>query len=230
VALKTIVFIEPTTFGLKVGNCARKQTTAADNTQRNQRKAPLALGPRWTISYPVHGQLHGHFRTTSSSDGNRCQHDDLHHHAGVSVGRARPTNHHLSLNLDTHEDLLSLLQSNFPSGQFGLSQTDDYLARRKQRSTRSIATSVKTMTSIVASPNINPNRRTDLSPDKRRASGGVLAVSLFHFSHRIKAKAALTQSFSSQSFSFLPNNQAKHRDHTGVFALDEARETQNITA
>jgi hypothetical protein len=36
----------------------------------------------------------------------------LHHHAGVPVGRARPRNHHLGLNFDTHEDLLSLLQSN----------------------------------------------------------------------------------------------------------------------
>lgn len=36
----------------------------------------------------------------------------LHNHAGVPVGWARPRNHRLSLNLDTHEDLLSLLQSN----------------------------------------------------------------------------------------------------------------------
>ncbi len=40
----------------------------------------------------------------------------LHNHAGVPVGRARPKNHHF-LNLDTHEDLLSLLQSNVSLGQ-----------------------------------------------------------------------------------------------------------------
>jgi hypothetical protein len=47
----------------------------------------------------------------------------LHHHAGVPVGRARPRDHHLGVNLDTHEDLLSLLQSNVSPGQFDLSQS-----------------------------------------------------------------------------------------------------------
>jgi hypothetical protein len=40
----------------------------------------------------------------------------LHNHAGVPVGRARPSNHHF-LNLATHEDLPSLLQSNVSSSQ-----------------------------------------------------------------------------------------------------------------
>jgi hypothetical protein len=58
----------------------------------------------------------------------------LHNHAGVPVGRARPRNHHLSLNFDRHEDLLSLLQSNVSPGQFGLSQMDDYLSILVKRS------------------------------------------------------------------------------------------------
>jgi hypothetical protein len=53
----------------------------------------------------------------------------LHHYAGVPVG---PKNHHLGLDLDMHEDRLSLLQSNVAQGRFGNSQTVDYLARRNQ--------------------------------------------------------------------------------------------------
>ena len=102
------------------------------------------------------------------------------------VGRARPRNHHLGLNLGMPEDLLSLLQSNFSPGQFDLSQTDDYFARRKPTITRSIAISVKTMTSIVVCSNIIRNRCMDGTPDHRRVSGGVLAVSLFHTRRSIK--------------------------------------------
>jgi hypothetical protein len=49
------------TFWFVGGNCALQGTTAANNTQRNQRKAPKVLGWRKTVLYPVHGQLHGQF-------------------------------------------------------------------------------------------------------------------------------------------------------------------------
>jgi hypothetical protein len=112
--------------------------------------------------------------TATGKRESRCQHDDLHHHAGVSVGRAKPTNHHLGLNLDTHENLLSLLQSNVSPGQFDLSQTDNYLATRSKTITKSIAMSVQTMTSIVVCFNINRNRRMDVLPDEGRESKSIL--------------------------------------------------------
>ncbi|MGB9434653.1 MAG: hypothetical protein WBQ89_20580 [Candidatus Acidiferrum sp.] len=90
------------------------------------------------------------------------------------------------LNLDTHGHLLSLLQSNVSPGQFGMSQTDDYLARRNQTSTRSIVMNVQMMTSILVFSNIDRNLRIDVVPDKGRVSGGMLAVSLFHTRRSIK--------------------------------------------
>jgi hypothetical protein len=89
------------------------------------------------------------------------------HHAGLPVVLGE-------FDLDTHEDLLSLPQSNFPPGQFALSQTDDYLARRNQTITRSIATNAKTMTSGVVSLNINRNRRMDVLPHQGRESKSIL--------------------------------------------------------
>jgi hypothetical protein len=47
------------TFWFVVRFCALQGTTAADNTQRNQRKAPRVLGSRSTVLYPVHGHSHG---------------------------------------------------------------------------------------------------------------------------------------------------------------------------
>jgi hypothetical protein len=91
----------------------------------------------------------------------------LQHHAGVPVGRARPRNHHLGLDLDTPGHPLSLPQSNFPSGQFGLSQTDDYLARRKQRSTRSIMKTVQMMTVIVVSSDSSDTKINRRMYDRR---------------------------------------------------------------
>ncbi len=57
-----------------------------------------------------------------------------------------------------HADLASLLQSNVAQGQFGFSQAVDYLANRNQMTKKSIATSVKTMTSIVVFFNMSRNR------------------------------------------------------------------------
>ena len=56
------------TFWFVGGKSTRQQTTAANNTQRNQRKARLVFGSRRMVSYPVHGQLHGQFRTIISSE------------------------------------------------------------------------------------------------------------------------------------------------------------------
>jgi hypothetical protein len=56
-----LVGTEPTTFGLKVRNHAIQQTTATNNSQRNQQKTRAALGSRRTALYPVHGQSHGQF-------------------------------------------------------------------------------------------------------------------------------------------------------------------------
>jgi hypothetical protein len=79
----------------------------------------------------------------------------LHDHAGIPVGRARPKNHHLGLDLDMQRDLLSFLQSNVAQGQFGFSQTVDYLAKGNPRSARAMMATVQRMTVIVLSFNIN---------------------------------------------------------------------------
>jgi hypothetical protein len=42
--------------------CALRGPTAADNTQRNQRRTRTHLGWRRTVLYPVHGQSHGQFQ------------------------------------------------------------------------------------------------------------------------------------------------------------------------
>ncbi len=49
--------LELATFWFVGGFCKLHETTAADNTQRNQRKAALDFGSRWTVSYPVHGHF-----------------------------------------------------------------------------------------------------------------------------------------------------------------------------
>ena len=49
------------TFWFVGGLSALHGTTAADNTQRNQRRAEPDLGWRWMTLYPVHGQSHGQF-------------------------------------------------------------------------------------------------------------------------------------------------------------------------
>lgn len=54
---------KPTTFGLKVRNRAGQQTTSADNSQRNQRKAHAVFCPFPLTLYTVHGQLHGQFQS-----------------------------------------------------------------------------------------------------------------------------------------------------------------------
>jgi hypothetical protein len=49
------------TFWFVGGLWALRGSTAANNTQRNQRKAPWDLGSHWTALYPVRGQSHGQF-------------------------------------------------------------------------------------------------------------------------------------------------------------------------
>jgi hypothetical protein len=106
----------------------------------------------------------------------------------------------LGLNLDTHENLLSLLQSNVSPGQFDLSQTDNYLATRSKTITKSIAMSVQTMTSIVVCFNINRNRRMDVLPDEGRESKSILPrkTGLFKIAQF------------GPTFSLLPNNQDQY--------------------
>jgi hypothetical protein len=49
------------TFWFVGGNYAPRRTTAADNTQRNQRKTRTHFGWRRLVLYPVHGHSHRQF-------------------------------------------------------------------------------------------------------------------------------------------------------------------------
>jgi hypothetical protein len=146
IGLVGAVGIEPTTFGLKVGNCALQQTTATGNTQRNQRKAPIAFGSRRTVLYRVHGQLHGQFRTiiTSEEKRNRCQHSVLTYHS-PPCRLTRRVKTLGEFDLDTHRHISSLLQSNVPKrkgpatllpGQVKLSQAEHHVKLNRKVSSR----------------------------------------------------------------------------------------------
>ena len=53
------------TFWFVGGFQAPQQTTAVDNSQRNQQKTRAVFGWRRTVLYLVHGQLHGQFSSGS---------------------------------------------------------------------------------------------------------------------------------------------------------------------
>jgi hypothetical protein len=72
------------TFWFVGGKSALQQTTAADNSQRNQQEAHTAFGCFRLVLYPVHGKLHGKFKPYSVTGRERL-HFGFRHFHGVPV-------------------------------------------------------------------------------------------------------------------------------------------------
>jgi len=97
--------LELPTFWFVGGFRTTRQHTPANKSQWNQRIMPPALGPRWLVLYPVHGQSHGQFfqpcaRSLWTNPQTRKENITKKiipsHHGQKGIGKSRRSSHHAS--------------------------------------------------------------------------------------------------------------------------------------